>query len=156
MSVKIKKILVPTDGSDGAKHASEYAGVLARALNAKITVLAVNDDKVLALTAMIPGSVLEGGAIPAVTVQEIKNATEKKVREQALAEAVQAVGEDTKLEVVQLWGHTGETICNFAEENDFDLIVIGSRGLSTFGRVFLGSVSSQIVHHANCPVTVVR
>ncbi len=148
--------MVPTDGSDGAKHAATFAGVLARALEAKITVLAVNDDKVLALTALIPNSAFESPTMPIATADEIKTATEATVKEGALAETVAAVGEDTLIETVQLWGHTGETICQFAEEHRFDLIVIGSRGLSTFGRTILGSVSSQIVHHANCAVTVVR
>lgn len=156
MSKYIEKILVPTDGSDGAKHAAAFAGVLARALNAKITVLAVNDDKVLALTALVPSSAFESPTRPTLTAEDIISATEAKVRAEPLAETVAAIGENTNVETAQLWGHTGETICQFAEENGFDLIVIGSRGLSTFSRAILGSVSSQVVHHAKCAVTVVR
>ena len=153
MPKNIDKILVPTDGSDGAKQAAAFAGVLARALNAKITVLAVNDDKVLALTTLMPSPASESTNVIA---QEIKNTTEANVEEEALAETVRAIGANTNVETAQCWGHTSEKICHYAEENDFDLIVIGSRGLSTFGRALLGSVSSQIVHHAKCAVTVVR
>jgi len=58
-------------------------------------------------------------------------------------------------------GHVGETddiregILNFADRNDIDVIVLGSRGLNLIRRMLLGSVSSHIVQHAKCPVMVV-
>jgi nucleotide-binding universal stress UspA family protein len=42
------------------------------------------------------------------------------------------------------------------EKNPTDLLVVGSRGLSTAKRLLLGSVSDALVHHATCPVLVVR
>ena len=53
-------------------------------------------------------------------------------------------------------GVAEETIVRFAEEHDSDLIVMGSRGLGGFERMLLGSVSNHVVHHANCPVLIVR
>ena len=43
-----------------------------------------------------------------------------------------------------------------AEESDADLIIIGTRGLSVAKRMLLGSVSTNVVHHAPCDVLVVR
>src|SRR5215831_10716274 len=47
-------------------------------------------------------------------------------------------------------------ILDFAEENNFDLIVIGTRGRSGFKRLLLGSVASHVVTYAHCPVLVVK
>src|SRR5215469_1423466 len=47
-------------------------------------------------------------------------------------------------------------ILNFAEENNIDLIVIGTRGKSGFKRLLLGSVASHVVTYAHCPMLVVK
>lgn len=51
-------------------------------------------------------------------------------------------------------GRAGEQIVSAA--SDADLVVIGARGLGAFGRLLLGSVSEYVLHHAACPVLVVR
>ena len=53
-----------------------------------------------------------------------------------------------------VWGHPAEAICKYAEQHKTDLIVMGSRGRSAFTQLVLGSVSTQVPHHAPCPVTV--
>ena len=49
-----------------------------------------------------------------------------------------------------------QLITEFAEKNDVDLIVIGTRGLGGFKRLLLGSVASGVMSHASCSVIVVR
>ena len=53
-------------------------------------------------------------------------------------------------------GSTVEGITNYALGEHLDLIVIGTRGLSGFKKLVIGSVSSGVVNHAHCPVLVVR
>lgn len=55
-----------------------------------------------------------------------------------------------------LHGDPGPTIVAFANKGNYDLLVIGSRGLSKFQKMVLGSVSHKVVKQANCPVFVVK
>jgi nucleotide-binding universal stress UspA family protein len=48
------------------------------------------------------------------------------------------------------------SIAQYAERENIDLIVVGTRGRSSFKRLLLGSTASGIVTHAHCPVMVVR
>jgi len=49
-----------------------------------------------------------------------------------------------------------ETIINHAAKEHVDLIIVGTRGLGGFKKMLIGSVSSGVISHANCPVLVVR
>jgi nucleotide-binding universal stress UspA family protein len=53
-------------------------------------------------------------------------------------------------------GHPAEEIVAAASEPDVDLVVVGARGLGTFGRLLLGSVSERVLHQAPCSVLVVK
>lgn len=59
------------------------------------------------------------------------------------------------LDVIE-YGDEGSTIVSFAQKNDFDLIVIGSRGMGKLKEVFLGSTSNYVVHSSKIPVTIVK
>ncbi|HLR63560.1 MAG TPA: universal stress protein [Lentibacillus sp.] len=50
----------------------------------------------------------------------------------------------------------GTTICEYAENHDVDLIIVGSRGLGNVKQVFLGSVSNRVLQQANCPVLIIK
>lgn len=53
-------------------------------------------------------------------------------------------------------GDPGHTICEVAAEGGFDVVVVGSHGTGFLKRLLLGSVSHHVLHHAPCPVLVVR
>ena len=57
---------------------------------------------------------------------------------------------------VMVRGDAGTEIIDYADAEDVDLIVAGSRGLSTFQGWLMGSVSRKLVHYANCSVLIVR
>ena len=77
--------------------------------------------------------------------------------EQALAETVTEVaGADppVRVESYVLTGHPAYELAQYAK--DADLLVVGSRGHGGFVGALLGSVSDHCVHHATCPVVVIR
>jgi len=130
---KLSKILVAIDGSENAEKALEYAVQLAKKNKAKVTLLNVQESKIFGLK-------------PEVT---------KEIGERILSSArakVRGVEFNTQLES----GNLAETIIEVAEKGNYDLIVVGSRGLSSVKRFFLGSVSDDISHHAKCSVLIVR
>ena len=53
-------------------------------------------------------------------------------------------------------GDPAKIIIKLAKSNDYDLIIMGSRGRSAFKELLLGSVTQKVAHHAKCPVMVVR
>jgi nucleotide-binding universal stress UspA family protein len=53
-------------------------------------------------------------------------------------------------------GDPAASLLSAAEAEGADLLIVGTRGRSTAGRLLLGSVSDHLVHHASCPVMVVR
>jgi nucleotide-binding universal stress UspA family protein len=73
----------------------------------------------------------------------------KKVVERAQA---QGVNIETDFAV----GHPGEQLIHRAEQDNFDLIIVGRRGTSLFQKMILGSVSERVLRYAHCPVMVVK
>jgi nucleotide-binding universal stress UspA family protein len=79
------------------------------------------------------------------------------VRTKALAEAREYLeGKGAKAVYVEGHGNPADVIVQEAEDSGADLIVVGTRGLNAAQRVFMGSVSTNVVHHAPCDVLVVR
>ncbi len=153
MAFALKKILVPIDGSEGATRAAAYAGDLARLAQAGVALLRVHSPEIYQLSVL--------SEIPPLTDFEYLEVMEKQLNDpakdpafkaahQALGAVAGGIGDHI------VWGQPAETICDFAKEQSVDLIVIGSRGRSAFSALVLGSTSSQVLHHAPCPVTVVR
>lgn len=139
----IKKILTPVDGSESSKKALEVALSIAEAAGAELTVLEVVEE-----FGPLPG--YYEAAPPGL--DRVKWVSEQRF------DKIHTPLETTKVKWVRQVeeGYPADKICEVAEKGAYDMIVIGSRGLSTFGRFLLGSVSNRVVLHAPCSVTVVR
>lgn len=68
----------------------------------------------------------------------------------------EATAAGVRTEFTQIPGSPGRTVCEFARNGEFDLIVIGRKGRSGLAELFLGSVSNYVLHHASCAVLVVQ
>lgn len=53
-------------------------------------------------------------------------------------------------------GDAATSIAGYAEQGEFDLVVLGSRGLGKFKEMMMGSTSSKVLHHVKCSVMVVK
>ena len=137
----LKNILVPVDGSEGADHAIIHAVSLAEKYGAKIHFLYVANINQLAINALLSDAILES-----VT----------KAGNIILEGAVSKVPAGIETSTTSDTGSPAVVILDFAENNNIDLIVMGSRGLGVVKGVLLGSVSQYIVEQAKCPVMVVK
>lgn len=139
----IKKVLVPIDGSDSSRKALEMAIVIATAADAELTVLEVIEE-----FGPLPGY-YEAAPPGADRIKWISEQRFEKIHPMLEEENVKW---NRRVEE----GYAADRIVEIADEGKYDLIVIGSRGLTPFGRFLMGSVSDRVVHHAHCSVTVVK
>lgn len=144
-----KKILVCTDGSENAVHAAEAASELAWKFGADVILLNVVNPSPL-----VAPYVLAVEAAPnSDVILQYAEESQRAVLEHAVAPFKR---EGIKLTTRAEIGQQVDCIISVAEEEKADLIVMGSRGLGGFQRLLLGSVSDGVLHHAHCPVLIVR
>lgn len=139
-------ITVAVDGSPHARHALEVAADLAKRYGSALTVLGV-----------APLTPLYVSTTEAWVPAEIPDTEIKHYR--ALVDEAVAVAKSLGVSTVRavlLEGVIVDEIISQIEKVPTDLLVLGSRGLSTAKRLLLGSVSDAVVHHVSCPVMIVR
>ena len=137
----IKKILVPLDGSKNSMRGLDEAIYLARQCQATVTGLFV--------TPLSKPQTNE--QISYVEKYLLKDAS--KFLSQAKKRAAQ---NGILFYDKVLYGDGGNTIVNTAKKQNFDLIVIGSRGNSKVKEIFLGSTSNYVLHKSSIPVLIVK
>jgi nucleotide-binding universal stress UspA family protein len=147
-------ILLSTDGSDVARKGVKHGTGLAKALNAKVTVITVTEP----LPVFVYGSGDAPGWVPSQQEIDSFEAACKeragKVLDEALAMAKQ-IGISVELLHVPN-AHPATTIIETAKSRDCDLIVMGSHGRRGLRKLFLGSQTSEVLADGNVPVLVVH
>jgi len=137
-------IIVGVDGSGHSQRALTRAIKEAAIHHAALTVLTVHEAVV-------------GYAGGPVTYPEDRSETER-AREAAQAETDKVLAElggprPESVTVKAVHGFPAEVLIDVSR--DADMIVLGSRGAGGFGRLLVGGVTSQVAHHATCPVLIV-
>jgi universal stress protein A len=138
---QVRTILVPTDFSDPAEKALEYATALARQFQAQI-VLMHAIEPAFALDCGVPYT--DNLESPSLSDRLKKTVTELKAAGVAAAEPVMATGVG--------W----DMIVRTARDVQADLIIIATHGYTGLTHILLGSTAERVVRHAGCPVLVVR
>lgn len=132
-------ILAATDGSPSAQRAVEHAVDLARAGNAKLTLITV---------APPPSTYIPLAGVS----QETMQAELDRWAADILDEAVRTLPDDVIVHTVQRSGHPGPEVAGELESGGYDLIVLGSRGRGRAQEGLLGSVNGYLHFHSRVPL----
>jgi nucleotide-binding universal stress UspA family protein len=142
----IQHILVGVDGSPSSVDAARYAMGLAEQTKAKLTFAFVIETP-----QVIPVGPLSGYMTTSNSTSD-EDLRRGEAMVQALAKEKPALEVVTRVDL----GSPADVLCELVEQLKADLLVVGSRGHNAAQRFLIGSVSDRIVHHARCPVLVVR
>ncbi|KAK9156960.1 hypothetical protein Scep_003534 [Stephania cephalantha] len=105
----------------------------------------------------VPGPAAAAVYVPSSSVIESVKKAQEKNTAMLLSQASKLCKHTpVKVETMMMEGEPKEMICEAVEQTHPDLLILGSRGLGTLKRAFLGSVSDYCAHHAKCPVLIVK
>jgi nucleotide-binding universal stress UspA family protein len=154
---KFTKILVPIDGSEQSMDAADYAIALAKSNTNNNNIQLIGLHVLFSQTGYEYSTTLFGLVTPSTInkiLEDVKHEAQQwfdKIKEKISENNIQL-----KTEVVVSPTSVVAAIVDYAEHEDVDLIVIGSRGRSGFKKLLLGSTASGVVTYAACPVLVVK
>ena len=144
----MKPVMLATDGSPTAEKATATAIDLARLLDTELIVVSVWDIAYAGFGAM--------GFAPIPTNADLARLGEEEASRISGEAAARAEEAGVETRTVVLRGFPVEAICEAAEKFAPQFLVIGSHGWGAMKRAVFGSVSTGVLHHASCPVLVVR
>jgi len=140
---KIRKILVGVDGSSVSYKAAEVALDLAVALNAQVTAVYVMPSPPADYERFFDLSSLR------LDEEEMERKIMREVK-------IMALSKGAKLETKILKGRPSDVIASLAEEEGYDLIVLGNTGLGGAYKRMMGSVVSEVVNSTKKPILLVK
>lgn len=145
---KFSKIMIAIDGSDHSFRAAEYALEVAKSFRSQL--YAVTVTSVPEPYHLKQEDVLNKSREMADNMNDAKTWLEN-FKQDAKKDSI-----EFKAELISSHRPVDYVILEYAEENNVDLIVVGTRGRSGFKKLLLGSTASSVVSYAHCPVMVVK
>ncbi|MEP6575927.1 MAG: universal stress protein [Nitrososphaerota archaeon] len=141
---KFSKVLVAVDGSEYSMNAAEYAISITKEYGSQLIALHVITSDVSTIASTFSPQ-----------MDEIKK------NAQEYFDKIRRRGDEAKWDIplrTELIASSSVVggIIDFAEKENIDLIVVGTRGRSGLKKLLLGSVASGIVNYAHCPVMIVK
>lgn len=145
--IAIKKILMPIDTSGYSEKILAYGISLGKVWGAQLTAIHVID----------PGRGVPGGR---VKEKEMEREEQAKREGMLILDAINPMiskqGINIKKEIIEKSDSIAKAIIGYAKQNDYDVIIVGTKGMTTVEEFFLGSVANNVIHHAHCPVFAIR
>lgn len=146
-----EKIMIATDGSRHSQRAAEVGIEVARLYSSEVTALYVVD---------IAKEYASIGDLTSKVAEEVISSLRASLFQQGEAATgqVEELGRRAGIEVRSrvVEGHPAEVILRLAEEEQFNLLVLGGIGVTGLGRFLLGSVAERVVRSSEVPVLVAR
>ena len=145
--LSVKKILLPTDGSEHSYEALRYASSFARQFNITVYILTVIEihHSIYDVYADEITLDLQESKIASLVNQRLDE-TAKKAREFGVKDII----------TLTRFGSPYQEILNVAKEKEVDMIVLATHGRSGIAHFLVGSVTEKVIRTAPCPVLVVR
>jgi len=140
-----KNILIPVDGSHFSENVFPQARYLVELFKAKVWFLHVIDTHLVESFTALKDNIIEEDGKSIENIQNYFSTIEKRVKETQVA-----------YELVIKKGNPAETICDFAKENEIDLIAMSTHGRGGIARWALGSVADKVVQSSSKPVLLIR
>jgi nucleotide-binding universal stress UspA family protein len=146
----IKRILVAVDGSNSSLNASDFAIDMAKRFESELIALYVIEPKYNELeTAISP----RPGRLKNVFTKAMEKGEQivHNVKEKAVKNHL-----NIQTDVINGITSVVKAIVEYSEDKEVNMIVVGSRGMTGFKKMLLGSVASGVVTYAHCPVVVIK
>jgi nucleotide-binding universal stress UspA family protein len=143
-----RRVVVGTDGSETAAMAVRHAAHLAKAFGGELIVV----------TAFTPQPSLDRASEASVP-DDLRWTITDSAKAEDHARAASVIAKEVGVEKVRVRSEKGDpadALVNAAEDTGADLIVVGSRGMTSASRFLLGSVPNKVSHHAPCDVMIVH
>lgn len=148
MSVKLKKMLCPTDFSENSEHAVKYALTLASLSKAELQLFHVVEPISYPQSVELFEPVLDEVEL----TMKMEAAFQKQLEDQVAA----LKDEYPKIRGKLVTGNTFLEIIGAARDEKVDMIVMGTHGRTGLAHVLIGSVAERVVREAPCPVLTVK
>ncbi|MCY8214739.1 universal stress protein [Bacillus haynesii] len=137
-----KKILIAVDGSAHSERSADHAINMAKLVpEAEVELIYVLDY-----------SKSKSEVLHRASLEELENARINKLKN--VEEKFKTA--NVSYQITMKHGEPGPTIVSYANDNGFDMVIVGSRGLNSLQEMVLGSVSHKVAKRVNCPVMIVK
>lgn len=136
------RILVAIDGSTNSQRAAVHAAYLA----------SMNTSTIVDILYVLDGVRVRSDLIENASREDLHSGRVEKI---GIIEEL-FLEKDISYTLVIKHGEPGPTIIKYANQENFDLVCIGSRGLNSFQEMVLGSVSHKIAKRVNAPVLIIK